>query len=91
MSLTLTDHARVRMNQRAFRGTDLDLILTVGTTTRDGVLLRAQDVQRAIEIRKREIARLQRLAGAYVVVAGEKVVTAYRPSRRRQSRVLDQA
>jgi len=51
-------------------------------------MLLDQDVARAIETRKREIAALERLRGCRVVMGGETVVTVYRPVRKVAKRLL---
>jgi hypothetical protein len=81
-------HATKRIPQRAMNGTDVDLILTHGTETRDGYFLRDQDVKIAERELRKEIDRINQLAGKYVVVKGETIVTAYHPGRKKQKRIL---
>ena len=107
----ITDHAQMRMSQRAVRNKDIGLALKYGTqiapnvyfmqnadarreidnlrrefreiarTSKDGG--RKQKIERAL---KRKIQRLERLRGLKVVVAGDAVLTSYRPSLAYQKR-----
>lgn len=86
--MNITQHAHQRLQQRGLREADLDLILQHGTETDDGVYLRDVDVQRAEAQLKMLIARLRRLAGRYVVVKGENIITAYYPSNKKQKTLL---
>jgi hypothetical protein len=87
MSIVLSSHASTRMRQRGVLQSDILVIVEAGTPVdEDSVFLLDRDVDR--EIRKREIAALQRLRGCRVVIAGETVVTVYRPSRKTEKRLL---
>lgn len=89
MNLTLTQHAQSRIRQRGLRESDIPVIVAAGTPIdTDSLLLLAQDVDREILRRKQEIGALERLRGCRVVIAGDKVVTVYRPSRRTEKRLL---
>ena len=89
MNLTLTTHASARVRQRGVRESDIPVIVEAGTPVDDdSVFLLAQDVDREIRKRKREIAALERLRGCRVVLAGETVVTVYRPSRKTEKRLI---
>jgi hypothetical protein len=89
MKLTLTQHAESRIRQRGLRESDIPMIIAAGTPVdADSLLLLAQDVDREIRRRKQEIGALERLRGCRVVIAGEQVVTVYRPSRRTEKRLL---
>jgi hypothetical protein len=74
----LTQHALIRMAQRAIENDDLDLIMTIGTEVEDGYLVRAKDCQAFERMLKRLMEQVRRLNGKRVVVAGDRVVTAYR-------------
>ena len=79
-SLAYTHHAQARMQQRGFRKRDVELIVNFGTrVSEDAYILRRQDVDREIELRRREIQALSRLRGRKVVVAADTVVTGYHP------------
>jgi hypothetical protein len=86
--MKLSFHAQKRIPQRGMNGSDIDLILTHGTETRDGYFLRNQDAKNAERELRKQIDRINRLAGKYVVVNGETVVTAYHPGRKKQKRIL---
>lgn len=89
MNTTLSRHAEARMQQRGIRESDIPVIVAAGTSVDDDSLfLLAQDVDREIRRRKQEIYALERLRGCRVVIAGEKVVTVYRPSQKTQKRLL---
>ncbi len=79
--ITYTRHAETRMQQRGIREKDIPLIIEWGTQVDDEAWIALRrDVAREIEIRKREIQVLERLANCKVVMRGKSVVTAY-PSR----------
>lgn len=89
MSLTLTAHASARLRQRGIRESDVPVILDVGTPIDDdSFFLLDQDVDREIVKYKQRIAELERLRGCRVVIAGETVVTIYRPSRKTEKRLM---
>ena len=77
------------MQQRGTRKTDIALILRVGTQVDDECwLLLRRDVAREIEIRKREIQTLERLANRKVVVREDHIITNYPSKPRDQKRTL---
>jgi hypothetical protein len=89
MNITLTQHAEARARQRGIRESDIPVIVAAGTPIDDDSLfLLAQDVDREIRKRKREITALERLRGCRVVIAGDAVVTVYRPSRKTEKRLM---
>ncbi len=89
MNLTLTQHAEYRIRQRGLRESDIPVIVAAGTPVDDDSLfLLARDVDREIRRRKQEISALERLRGCRVVIAGETVVTVYRPLRKTEKRLL---
>ena len=80
-----TRHAETRLQQRAIRETDIPLVIECGTQVDEcqGIetwILLKRDIAREIDICKREIQKLERLANCKVVMLGEHVITAY-PSR----------
>ena len=76
-----TRHAETRMQQRGIRAKDISLIIAMGTQVDDQTwIMRKRDVVREIEILKRGIRVLERLANHKVVMRDGQVVTAY-PSR----------
>lgn len=88
MNVTMTLHASLRCAQRRVRPEDLDLAMRLGTFTEDGILVRDADVQPHLAELKQQMNRLERLKGLYIACPGEAVVTVYRPSRRREKRIL---
>lgn len=86
--MRLCGHAMIRMSQRGFRTRDVDLFLECGTKVSDGYFLRDRDVTTAILQRQKEIERLERLRGKVLIADGDTVVTAYKPSRKRERRLL---
>ena len=90
MNVVLTQHARIRLQQRGISEQDVEAILGAGTSV-DGesVLLLEQDVQREVRKRKREIAMLERLRGCRVVLADQRtVVTVYRMGPKASKRLM---
>lgn len=89
MNPTLSRHAEARVRQRGIRESDIPVIVAAGTPIDDDSLfLLARDVDREIRRRKQEISALERLRGCRVVIAGETVITVYRPSRKTEKRLL---
>ncbi len=85
-----TLHAQKRLRQRGLYPADIDLVLVHGTETRDGYYLRERDIDHAKEQIKKLLDRLDRLAGTYVVMKNDKIITAYHPSRKKEKRILRQ-
>ena len=80
-NISYTRHAETSMQQRAIRERDIPLIIELGTQVDDETwILLKRDVAREIDIRKREIQKLERLENRKVVMRGGHVITAY-PSR----------
>lgn len=78
----ITAHAATRMAQRGFRNCDLDLVQVIGTPIEGGYLITKKDV-------KATIHAVERLQGARIVVGdGGRVVTIYRPSKKRTRNLL---
>jgi len=89
MTLKLSQHALARVRQRGLLEEDVRVIVETGTAVDDDSLfLLDRDVDREVRRRKAEIATLERLRGCRVVVAGETVVTVYRPSRDTEKKIL---
>ena len=79
--VSCTLHARTRMQQRGCRLKDIPLILACGTPIDDATwLVRACEVDREIESRKREIQTLERLKNQEFVLRDGYLITIY-PSR----------
>jgi hypothetical protein len=98
--LALTRHGEVRLGHRGLCNADAALLRNVATPLAGDAhawFLTDADVaretarrEREIQQRKREIQQLRRLRGMKIVVAGDAVVTAYRPSIKNQRRDLRQ-
>jgi hypothetical protein len=89
--LLLTNHAAVRMAQRGILPKDSELIVLIGTEVDDGYLVREQDYLEVEHAMKRFLERLRRVVGKRLVLRGNHVVTAYRPSKKRERRLLRNA
>jgi len=91
-SLEFTNHGRTRANQRGFRNHDIELARLYGVQIRDReaevYLLRRKDVERAIQKRKQEIQRLERLRGCKVVFADNRLVTVLHTSHSHEKILL---
>lgn len=85
---TLTRHGTERLRQRGYRKADLGLVLAVGTPTGNAVVLTDRDVTQRIAEYRRLINRLERLRGSAVVLAGDRVLSVYRPRRSKLRRLL---
>ena len=88
MSYRITQHAHRRLRQRGIRSRDPDLVLHYGTVTDDGVLLTNKDAAAQITEHPRLISSLERLRGTAVFTSGGHVLSAYRPSRPKISRMV---
>jgi hypothetical protein len=86
--MQISIHAQQRIQQRGMTVSDIDLILTHGTETRDGYFLRDRDVKQAEAVLRKQIEHIHRLAGKYIVVDGETVVTAYHPGMKKKKCIL---
>ena len=86
--MNISNHAEIRMQQRGMLERDIQLVLDYGTETSDGIFLRRKDIKSAEHNLKKMLQRLNRLAGSYVVLDGENIVTAYRPDAWRAKRIL---
>ena len=87
--MRFSKHAMIRMQQRGRSDDDIDAIMSFGTQTRDGYLLRRRDVDERTRALKKEIERLHRLRGWAVITGdGGAVVTLYPAHRKKQSRML---
>lgn len=85
---SMTDHAACRLRQRGFRERDPQLVLENGTPSDDGVVLTRRDIAERISEYRARISELERLRGAAVFMSEGKVVSVYRPSRRKVRRML---
>lgn len=81
-TLTITDHARVRMSQRGIMPKDAELIVLIGTEVDDGYLVREKDYQEAEHALKRLLKSFRRLVGKRLVVKSGQIVTVYHPPKK---------
>ena len=88
LNYELTNHAQTRLPQRNLKKSDLDLVLTLGTETSDGIVLTNKDAAQAIKELKDEIERVERLTNLFVVVDCNRLITAYRPRRRKMKKIM---
>ena len=84
----VTRHGTERLRQRGYRRADLGLVLEEGTPAGNAVLLTNRDVDERIAECRRLISQLERLRGTAVVLAGDRVLSVYRPNRRKLKRFL---
>jgi hypothetical protein len=87
-ALRMSDHAIQRFAQRGFQLDDAEIIMELGAEVQDGYLIRSKDVQEVERATKAFLDRIRRLEGARVVIAGETIVTGYRPSKRKCRELL---
>ncbi|MCY3759829.1 MAG: hypothetical protein OXH50_01140 [Gemmatimonadetes bacterium] len=81
IDIVYTQHAETRMQQRGIRERDVPFIVDLGTQVDDETwILLKRDVAREIDIRKREIQKLERLENCKVVMFDQHLITVY-PSR----------
>jgi hypothetical protein len=88
---SLSQHALSRMDQRAIRQGDVDLIKLIGTEVSDGFIVLDRDRQEAERALQLLLDRVRRLAGTRMVVAGECVVTVYRAEKQKERRLVRRA
>jgi hypothetical protein len=90
----MTQHGQMRIQQRGYRNADMELVMQHGTdcTGRDGeygFMLTNQDVHQTVERYKRQIRKLERLKGTYMVVSeSNELITTYRPRKNKTTRLL---
>lgn len=77
----LSKHAHVRVRQRGYRASDLDLVMRFGTTTATGAVLTRRDAEDAGRRLRDAARRLEHLVDAYVVVRGSTAITVVRATR----------
>ena len=77
-----------RLRQRGYRKADVGLVLALGTPMGNAVVLTDRDVTQRIAECRRLISQLERLRGSAVVLAGDRVLSVYRPRRSKLRRLL---
>jgi hypothetical protein len=88
-AIRLTAHAALRLAQRAIRPDDLALILLIGTEVEGGYFVRQKDCQAVQHDLKRLMEQIDRLSGKRVVVACDRIVTAYDADHRKEQCLLN--
>jgi hypothetical protein len=89
METTMSRHAHERIPQRGYREADIKLVMSHGTQTSEGYLLRRRDVTQADrETPKTDLDRLPRLVGTLVVVQDGNVVSIMRARRWKEKKIL---
>ncbi len=86
--LVLSSHAERRMKQRGFSLNDVELIRDHGIQVDGGFLMTHKAVHAATQRLKRQILRLERLSGKWIVCDGENLITAYHPRISKVRRIL---
>ena len=85
--LTVTRHAEARMRQRGYAEYDLEWLLEIGEETHEGLFVTHRRA-RELAYRFRRLAdRIERLAGTLLVIQNGRLVTIYRPDRRKGKRL----
>jgi len=88
MTFYTSHHARVRMQQRGRRQTDVDFVLEYGTETSEGIILSNKDASVIERQARKMIERAHRLRGTYIPIAGDVVKTVFKASPHQQRRYL---
>lgn len=87
-NLYVTEHVLHRIRQRGLRESDLAFVVEHGSEVADGIYLRDRDARTIISHAKTLIALATRLRRTYVVIKDDKLITAYRPARRIEKKIL---
>jgi len=82
----LTCHAEARMSQRGYSRHDMELVRLFGTPVQDGYLVTRAD----IDALSRDLQRLERIKGTFLVEQNGTDITVYRPAKKRWRRVMYQ-
>lgn len=87
-NITITGHAAVRMSQRGFSEIDLALLIRFGITTADSMFMPRKHAEAAARGFRELAERVERLADAYGVVQGDRLVSMYRAGKEKRKRLL---
>ena len=82
----LSQHAESRMSQRGYRKHDLELIRLFGTPVQEGYLLTRTDVENLAK----DLQRLERMQGTFLVEKGGETVTMFRATKKQARRLMFQ-
>jgi hypothetical protein len=88
MTLTISDHAALRMAQRGLAISDVELALTIGTEVEGGIFVRDKDCDQVLKALAAVRRQVERLRGKRLVCDGERLVTAYRAEPKKAKRLL---
>ena len=90
--IRITRHGEIRMAQRGINGSDLELVLTLGTKVgRDRIMLKKRVAAETVQTLKNLIAQVERAKGKLFVVKEGRLVTAYhqtKPIRKQRRRKI---
>jgi len=89
-ALQLTRHGAQRLQQRGYRQADVDAAMEIGTPAGSAIVVTDGDVDRAVAEYRRKIDDIERLRGLALILAGDRVLSVYRPRRRKVRRLLRQ-
>ncbi len=87
-SYRLTEHAQVRMGQRAINKTDIELVLRYGEPFSDGYMLTKSAQRACLKSLRERVKRIERLTDAVVVDDCGVIITAYWADKRRVKKLL---
>ena len=90
-TLTMTNHAAVRMAQRGIASKDAELIVMIGTEVEGGYLVREKDYRKVEHAVKRWLQQCRRIIGKRLVIQNNRIVTGYPASKKKQRRLLREA
>ena len=90
-NLALTNHAVLRLSQRGFVPSDLDLIMAIGSEVEDGFLVLKKDIQAVEQTLRALLKKLKKVEGKRLVVVDGSLVTAFHASDREQCRLTRRA
>lgn len=91
MAARLTQHAAMRLAQRAISNDDVELVELIGTEVEGGYLVLEKDYQSLERDLKRIREHARRLVGKRVVIDGDRILTAYHANRGKERRLLRSA
>lgn len=84
-TFSISNHAEIRMNQRSFRQSDIDLIITFGEQIApDSIMMTKRRALQLIEDVKSKIQSIERLTNKKLVIEGDTIVTAYHSLKTQQ-------
>lgn len=92
MTLSWSLHAAQRQQQRGFKASDVELVMTWGEDVEDGFVLSDRALKRARKElgkagEKAALQRLERIRGMTLIEQGNTLVTIYRADRKRLRRL----